>query len=170
MRTAFRKREPRGTSIPAAIRLPSNLYITGTINVDETTNPVSNKVLDRAVVIDMSQVGLAGFLEDLAKRSPELAAARAAAEPVLLASQELLVQHGLGFGYRVAEEVVRYHGFAASHLAMQPGRCHGRAYGAEGPGEAAGRGAGASIADGPAEDSGRHAEGAGALIAANGGP
>src|SRR5262249_55673689 len=51
-----------GTSIPAAIRLPSNLYITGTINVDETTNPVSNKVLDRAVAIDMSQVGLSGFL------------------------------------------------------------------------------------------------------------
>ena len=109
-----------GTSIPAAIRLPSNLYITGTINVDETTNPVSNKVLDRAIVIDMSQVGLAGFLEDLAKRSPELAAARTAAEPVLLASQELLVQHGLGFGYRVAEEVVRYHAFAASNLKMNP--------------------------------------------------
>jgi 5-methylcytosine-specific restriction enzyme B len=24
--------------------------------------------------------------------------------------------HGLGFGYRVAEEVVRYHAFAAEHL------------------------------------------------------
>ena len=47
-----------GTSIPAALPLPSNLYITGTINVDETTNPVSDKVLDRAVVIDMSNVDL----------------------------------------------------------------------------------------------------------------
>ena len=91
--------------------------------MDETTNPVSNKVLDRAIVIDMSKVDLAGFLEDLEQRSPELAAARAAAEPVLLASQELLVQHGLGFGYRVAEEVVRYHAFAASHLAISAGRC-----------------------------------------------
>jgi len=36
-----------GTSIRAALPLPTNLYIIGTINVDETTNPVSDKVLDR---------------------------------------------------------------------------------------------------------------------------
>ena len=52
-----------GTSIPAALPLPANLYITGTINVDETTNPVSDKVLDRALVIDMSKVELPGFFK-----------------------------------------------------------------------------------------------------------
>jgi 5-methylcytosine-specific restriction enzyme B len=29
----------------------------------------------------------------------------------------LATQHGQGFGYRIAEEVVRYHAFAALHLA-----------------------------------------------------
>jgi len=109
-----------GIPVPAAIPMPSNLFITGTINVDETTNPVSNKVLDRAIVIDMSRVDLAGFLKSLEEQSPGLAAARAAVEPVLLAVQTQLTEHGLGFGYRVAEEVVRYHAFAAVHLASTP--------------------------------------------------
>lgn len=109
-----------GTSIRAALRLPSNLYITGTINVDETTNPVSDKVLDRAVVIDMSAVDLPGFLADLEVREPALKDARAACEDHLLAAHGLMTAHGLGFGYRVAEEAVRYHAFAAEHLKAPP--------------------------------------------------
>lgn len=109
-----------GTSIPAALPLPRNLYITGTINVDETTNPVSDKVLDRAAVIDMSKVDLGGFLKGLEDRFPELKNARAASEPVLLDVHAKLLPHGLGFGYRVAEEVVRYHAFAATSLGMTP--------------------------------------------------
>lgn len=105
-----------GTSIRAELPLPPNLYITGTVNVDETTHPVSDKVLDRAVVIDMSAVDLAGFLAALAAREPALAAARAACEGHLVAAYDLMAAHGLGFGYRVAEEVVRYHAFAAQHL------------------------------------------------------
>jgi 5-methylcytosine-specific restriction protein B len=107
-------------SIRAAIAVPNNLYITGTVNVDETTNPVSNKVLDRAMVIDMSNVELAGFLDDLVSRDPELQGARAAIEARLLAVQSLMVPHGLGFGYRVAEEVVRYQAFATRHLQATP--------------------------------------------------
>ncbi|HZY61273.1 MAG TPA: hypothetical protein VFE38_02040 [Edaphobacter sp.] len=105
-----------GTSIRAELPLPSNLYITGTVNVDETTNPVSDKVLDRAVVIDMSSVDLAGFLSGLEAREPLLAASRASSEPYLLAVHNLMTHHGLGFGYRVAEEVIRYHAFSAGHL------------------------------------------------------
>ncbi|MDR3529327.1 MAG: hypothetical protein P4L90_02040 [Rhodopila sp.] len=104
-----------GTPVIAAIPIPSNLFITGTINVDETTNPVSDKVLDRAVVIDMSRVDLTGFLDGLVKRYPELVDARKAAGPVLLDVQTALLPHNLGFGYRVAQEVVRYHAFAATH-------------------------------------------------------
>src|ERR1700693_450911 len=70
-----------GTSIRAELPLPSNLFIVGTINVDETTNPISDKVLDRASVIDMSAVDVRGFLMSLEVRHPELKAARAAAEP-----------------------------------------------------------------------------------------
>ena len=109
-----------GTSIRAALGLPSNLYITGTINVDETTNPISDKVLDRAVVIDMSAVDLPGFLAGLEAREPALKDARAACEGHLLAAHGLMTAHGLGFGYRVTEEAVRYHAFAAEHLSAPP--------------------------------------------------
>lgn len=105
-----------GTSIRAELPLPTNLYITGTINVDETTNPVSDKVLDRAVVIDMSAVDLPGFLSALETREAGLKDARAACEGHLVAAHEQMTAHGLGFGYRVAEEAVRYHAFAAEHL------------------------------------------------------
>ncbi|QYA11890.1 hypothetical protein [Rhizobium sp. AB2/73] len=105
-----------GTSVPAALPLPPNLYIAGTINIDETTNPVSDKVLDRAIVIDMSVVDLAGFLSALAGREPTLNDARMGCEQRLVAAQTVMAAHGLGFGYRVAEEVVRYHAFATEHL------------------------------------------------------
>lgn len=61
------------------IQLPPNLYVVGTINVDETTSTVSDKVLDRAVVIDMSAVDLPGFLAKLDERDPALAPSIAAA-------------------------------------------------------------------------------------------
>lgn len=106
-----------GTPVPAAIPVPANLFITGTINIDETTNPVSNKVLDRAIVIDMSKVDLPGYLNGLSAGAPDLVSATAAVEPVLLAVQNLMVEHDLGFGYRVAKEVVQYHAFAVGSLA-----------------------------------------------------
>ena len=105
-----------GTSIPAEMPLPRNLHVVGTINVDETTNPVSDKVLDRAIVIDMSAVQLKEFLASLTAREPALADARAACEGRLAAVHGLMAEHGLGFGYRVAEEVVRYHAFAGETL------------------------------------------------------
>jgi 5-methylcytosine-specific restriction protein B len=109
-----------GTSIPAELPLPANLYITGTVNIDETTNAVSDKVLDRAVVIDMSAVDLAGFLTGLEGREPDLKAACSACKAHLLQSGGIMAAHGLGFGYRVVEEVVRYHAFASQHLDAQP--------------------------------------------------
>ncbi|MGN1198055.1 MAG: McrB family protein, partial [Acetatifactor sp.] len=38
--------------------LPENLYVIGTVNMDETTFPFSKKVLDRANTIEFSYVGL----------------------------------------------------------------------------------------------------------------
>lgn len=105
-----------GASVRAEIPLPPNLFIIGTINVDETTNPVSDKVLDRASVIDMSSVDLPGFLKSLAGRFPALEPARAAAEPRLIRIHGLMQEYGLGFGYRLIEEFVRYHAFDAQHL------------------------------------------------------
>ncbi len=105
-----------GVSIRAELPLPANLFIIGTINVDETTNPVSDKVLDRASVIDMSAVDVPGFLASLEDRYPELKEARVASETKLTEIHGLMQQHGLGFGYRLIEEFVRYHAFDAKHL------------------------------------------------------
>jgi len=106
-----------GITVPAALPLPPNLYIVGTINIDETTNPISDKVLDRAVVVDMSAVDLRGFLAGLEAREPKLKKAIAACKSHLMAVQEIMAAHGIGFGYRVAEEAVRYHAFSAARLA-----------------------------------------------------
>ncbi len=40
------------------VRIPENLYIIGTVNMDETTFPFSRKVLDRANTIEFSTVEL----------------------------------------------------------------------------------------------------------------
>lgn len=110
-----------GTSVPAALPVPPNLYLIGTINVDETTNAVSDKVLDRAMLMDMSRVDLEGFLDQLTGREAGLAPAAAEAGPVLLGVQAALASHGQGFGYRVAEEVVRYCDFADRSLRTSGG-------------------------------------------------
>ena len=72
------------------------------------------------MVIDMSAVDLPGFLVTLEAREPGLKDARAACEGHLLAAHGQMTAHGLGFGYRVAEEAVRYHAFAAQHLGAAP--------------------------------------------------
>lgn len=45
-------------TIPASLPIPPNLYITGTVNIDETTYMFSPKVLDRANVIEFNDVNL----------------------------------------------------------------------------------------------------------------
>lgn len=105
-----------GTSIRAEVPLPSNLYIIGTINIDETTNPVSDKVLDRATVIDMSEVDAAGFISSLVSRFPDLQAVADSSGPKLLAVHRLMQESGQGFGYRVLEEFMRYHAYVDLHM------------------------------------------------------
>lgn len=45
-----------GDDVPPFIELPLNIYVTGTVNVDETTYMFSPKVLDRANVIEFNEV------------------------------------------------------------------------------------------------------------------
>jgi 5-methylcytosine-specific restriction endonuclease McrBC GTP-binding regulatory subunit McrB len=47
--------------VPASLELPTNLVVTGTVNVDETTYGFSPKVLDRAMVIEFDDVDLDGL-------------------------------------------------------------------------------------------------------------
>lgn len=44
------------------IRIPQNLIVVGTVNMDETTYSFSRKVLDRAMTIEMNEVNLNGGL------------------------------------------------------------------------------------------------------------
>lgn len=101
-----------GEDIPSSIPIPANLYVVGTINIDETTNPLSDKVLDRASVIDMSAVDIDGFLTNLGARERKFQTTIQTIGPVLAEVGKLLSGQNLGFGYRVLEESVRYHHFA----------------------------------------------------------
>lgn len=47
------------------IRIPQNLIVVGTVNMDETTYSFSRKVLDRAMTIEMNDVDLKGGLHKL---------------------------------------------------------------------------------------------------------
>lgn len=46
------------------ITIPKNLFVVGTVNMDETTFSFSRKVLDRAMTIEMNEVDLYGGLEE----------------------------------------------------------------------------------------------------------
>ena len=51
----------RDQDIPKEIRLPPNIYIIGTVNIDETTYMFSPKVLDRAFVIEFHDVDMDNY-------------------------------------------------------------------------------------------------------------
>jgi 5-methylcytosine-specific restriction endonuclease McrBC GTP-binding regulatory subunit McrB len=46
---------------PRALHLPPNLYVIGTVNMDETTHAFSPKVLDRAFTIELTEVDFASY-------------------------------------------------------------------------------------------------------------
>lgn len=48
----YSKEDKCKSSVPEIIKIPNNLFITGTVNIDETTYMFSPKVLDRANVIE----------------------------------------------------------------------------------------------------------------------
>ena len=50
--------------IPARLKIPSNVFFTGTVNIDETTYMFSPKVLDRANVIEFNEVDLPDFSDN----------------------------------------------------------------------------------------------------------
>lgn len=127
------ERAAGGVFIPSEVELPRNLFIVGTVNVDETTYMFSPKVLDRANVIEfrMDADELAGFLSsparpDLAKlkgkgatfgkafvdaaRNPVAVPVdvKAAYDAEMLLLFKALQAHGAEFGYRTAHETARF--------------------------------------------------------------
>lgn len=121
---------------PAEIRLPPNLVIIGTVNMDETTHAFSPKVLDRAFTMELSTVDFATYqprrTPDDAALSPEQQAAMLAAFTIngwpainknriadyIAAHPEIrdalhrlntgLARYRFHFGYRVFDEIVQF--------------------------------------------------------------
>jgi MoxR-like ATPase len=91
-----------GETLRNPFTLPLNVHLTGTVNVDESTFGLSDKLLDRANVIELTDVDLQAFRRSY--REPVDAEAWQVIEQV-----EAIVQAaGQPFGYRTIAEVLRY--------------------------------------------------------------
>ncbi len=115
--------------VPPTINLPKNLFIIGTVNIDETTYMFSPKVLDRANVIEfrVSDSEMTSFFDAPKALNMDVlrgAGASMAESFVAKALEKNLVDSGLGdelmpffrmlqkagaeFGYRTATEMSRF--------------------------------------------------------------
>lgn len=123
-----------GTVVPRKLRVPDNVFFTGTVNVDETTYMFSPKVLDRAFTIEFDLVDLAGYTEGVASESGELdlsagkdgalrftpyekpdrddwlefTNAHGRYAGILQSLHAVLEEEHRHFGYRVANEIARF--------------------------------------------------------------
>lgn len=89
--------------VPPRIRWPRNLFIGGTVNMDETTHPFSDKVLDRAFTFEFWNVDLPRFFARRQVRNERV-------EKVLLSLYECLLPIRRHFGYRTAQEILAFVG------------------------------------------------------------
>lgn len=127
-----------GLAIPRSLRLPPNLYIIGTVNMDETTHAFSPKVLDRAFTIEFNDVDFSNYpplnlppangvdrlvmqryLLDGFQRDGDFAQIDKSQittfvqehpeyRQQLQALKLLLVEYELHFGYRVFDEIMQF--------------------------------------------------------------
>lgn len=92
--------------IPSSIHYPDNLVLIGTVNMDETTMGISDKVLDRAFTLEFWDVDVdrwPGW-----ESTPLGDQDREATMEILTRLMEALSAARLHFGWRVIEEVVRF--------------------------------------------------------------
>jgi hypothetical protein len=121
---------------PRELRLPPNLYIVGTVNIDETTHAFSPKVLDRAFSIELVDVDFSDYplrpaedasLTDAERQAllraftrdgrfhgidkreiAEYVARHPAVREQMQALNTLLQPYTLHVGYRVFDEIVTF--------------------------------------------------------------
>lgn len=126
--------------VPESVALPKNLFIIGTINVDETTYMFSPKVLDRANVIEfkVSADEMANFLDkapvvdvtfaegkaanmadDFVKKAAEKVDASTDANDVLKKFFKELKKVNAEFGYRTAAEIGRFISLAKDDMGLE---------------------------------------------------
>jgi hypothetical protein len=124
--------------VPPSLPLPTNLIITGTVNVDETTYGFSPKVLDRAMVLEFDDVDLERlrsggsgvttggyrFPDDLPPfRLPiakDYGQIPEAAHKHILAINRILESARLHLGYRAANEMALFMAIYNEMLPLDP--------------------------------------------------
>lgn len=133
-------------AVPRRLRVPRNLFFTGTVNVDETTHMFSPKVLDRAFTLEFNEVDLDGYGLDVEQDSAPPSALRLGRfdgalrldsnpgpddwKKLLGLGDEKLVDSVRGlhrvleadhrhFGYRVANEIARFVNLAAAQAGKE---------------------------------------------------
>lgn len=90
------------SQVPPRLDWPSNLFLAGTVNMDESTHAFSDKVLDRAFTLEFWDVDLPRFFAALPHaRDPET-------EQVLQGLYDALRPARRHFGYRSAAEVLAF--------------------------------------------------------------
>jgi 5-methylcytosine-specific restriction enzyme B len=121
--------------VPRRITIPKNVFVIGTVNVDETTYMFSPKVLDRAFVLEFNDVNLKGLGEEIEAEAAEStplalvnlegglklrgsatdeewqrfgAVLNGEASALLHTLHATLAIENRHFGYRVAREVARF--------------------------------------------------------------
>jgi hypothetical protein len=99
--------------IPKKIRIPKNLYIVGTINIDESTVAISDKVLDRATVIDLTDINLETYFQFLSNKNNELTKPINEIGELIKKLNDILENGEQGFAYRVTEEILQYQLYAS---------------------------------------------------------
>ncbi|MDC6155121.1 MrcB family domain-containing protein [Bacillus sp. GX] len=112
------------------ITIPSNVYIIGTVNMDETTHPLSKKVLDRANTIEFNTVNLDyfNFLMNMEEKEAEIVSSSSLAtkylhlkecfkenedlvrniSTILIEINKTLESVGAQVGYRIRDEICFY--------------------------------------------------------------
>lgn len=99
--------------IPPRVAYPPNLTILGTINVDETTYAFAPKVLDRAFVLEFTEVAYGAAFGKHALYET--------LSPLLEELHGALAPNGLHFGYRVCGEMLAYLGQSNGELTSEVG-------------------------------------------------
>lgn len=132
--------------VPRSVRVPANLFFTGTVNVDESTYMFSPKVLDRAFTLEFNEVDLDAYGVDSetleAEGSPLRLShfegrLRVQEKPnpkdwgtfrerspdlaaILSALNAVLRRTHRHFGYRVANEIARFMNLASTQAGTSP--------------------------------------------------
>lgn len=97
------------TGVPDKLRWPPNLYLFGTVNIDESTQPISDKVADRAQVIDTSDIDIKELMDKWLAESAYLTAEQQAEVSTTLNSiWAELKQQRAHFGFRTTRAIISY--------------------------------------------------------------